>query len=342
MSPFFNPRDRHSNGDKGPKSLRLRRSSVDCAKLANQITSLKEQISERNVKIVYYRSLHNEHISSIQQNITPYIRCQMEHEEAGRGIRKGSQYQMYLMINLRVRVQFLRDMASHWMEENASDEQKIRDLEKEMGLDQDVLENCEDAEREQKSSLHEVQGKAKTLDEGIGLSNYEEKNGTESMIIPYQLVDPQTIGGGITWNLIHYARRFHLEAQDPTTKSLDNLFSFLSVFHHLIAGSYDAAMYFNGSARDISIRTLDDLVLIATGAIGAPTDMRGGSLKKHVLLVLRKSKISHTLVRKGPRHVDLDLSFPENTVALCHAEHAQEEHGWIIKVTSLTKFSALF
>jgi hypothetical protein len=103
----------------------------------------------------------------------------MEHEEAGRGIRKGSQYQMYLMINLRVRVQFLRDMASHWMDENASDEQKIRDLEKEMGPDQDVLENCEDAEREQKSSLHEVQGKAKTLDEVIGLSNYEEKNGTE-------------------------------------------------------------------------------------------------------------------------------------------------------------------
>jgi hypothetical protein len=99
----------------------------------------------------------------------------------------------------------------------------------------------------------------------------------QSIIIPYQLVDPQTIGGGIvssssrvccstssriflpfiilmrvaviadvsnyqTWNLIHYARRFHLEAQDPTTKSLDNLFSFLSVFHHLIAGSYDAAM----------------------------------------------------------------------------------------------------
>jgi hypothetical protein len=47
------------------------------------------------------------------------------------------------------------------MEENASDEQKIRDLEKEMGLDQDVL------------------GKAKMLDEDIGLSNYEEKNGTE-------------------------------------------------------------------------------------------------------------------------------------------------------------------
>jgi hypothetical protein len=47
---------------------------------------------------------------------------------------------MYLMINLRVRVQFLRDMAAHWMAENASDEMKIRDLEKEMGLDKDVLE----------------------------------------------------------------------------------------------------------------------------------------------------------------------------------------------------------
>jgi hypothetical protein len=70
----------------------------------------------------------------------------MEHEEAGRDIRKGSQYQMYLMINLRVRVQFLRDMASHWMEENASDEQKIRDLEKEVGLDKDVLEHGVDVE----------------------------------------------------------------------------------------------------------------------------------------------------------------------------------------------------
>jgi hypothetical protein len=70
----------------------------------------------------------------------------MEHEEAGRGIRKGSQYQMYLMINLKVRVQFLRDMASHWMEENASGELKIRDLEKEMRLDNDVLKDREDAE----------------------------------------------------------------------------------------------------------------------------------------------------------------------------------------------------
>jgi hypothetical protein len=57
----------------------------------------------------------------------------MEHEEAGRG-----------MINLRVRVQFLRDMANHWMEEIASNEQKIKDLEKEMGLDKDVQENDED------------------------------------------------------------------------------------------------------------------------------------------------------------------------------------------------------
>lgn len=42
---------------------------------------------------------------------------------------------MYLMVNLRVRVQFLRDMAAHWMEENASDKLKIKELEKEMGLD---------------------------------------------------------------------------------------------------------------------------------------------------------------------------------------------------------------
>lgn len=42
---------------------------------------------------------------------------------------------MYLMISLRVRVQFLRDMAAHWMEENANDELKIKDLEKEVGLE---------------------------------------------------------------------------------------------------------------------------------------------------------------------------------------------------------------
>jgi hypothetical protein len=51
---------------------------------------------------------------------------------------------MYLMINLRVRVQFLRDMRDQWMAENASDEQKIRDLEKEMGLDKVVLEDNKD------------------------------------------------------------------------------------------------------------------------------------------------------------------------------------------------------
>jgi hypothetical protein len=52
---------------------------------------------------------------------------------------------MYLMINLRVRVQFLRDMRDQWMAENASDEKKIRDLEKKMGVDKDVLEDEEDA-----------------------------------------------------------------------------------------------------------------------------------------------------------------------------------------------------
>ncbi|KEQ73177.1 hypothetical protein M436DRAFT_31127, partial [Aureobasidium namibiae CBS 147.97] len=127
------PRDRHSNGDKGPKSPGRRLASIENTKLAEQIASLKDQIAQRNVKIAYYKSLHDEHIASIQHNITPYIRRQLEHAEAGRGIRKGSHYQMYLMVNLRVRVQFLRDMAAHWMEENASDELKIKDLEKEMG-----------------------------------------------------------------------------------------------------------------------------------------------------------------------------------------------------------------
>ncbi|KAI4746921.1 hypothetical protein E4T50_02727 [Aureobasidium sp. EXF-12298] len=146
MSPIFSPRDRHSTGDKGPKSPRFRISSAEYTKLGNQIAGLKEQISRRNVKIAYYRSLHDEHITSIQHNITPYIRRQLEHADASRGIRKGSQYQMYLMINLRVRVQFLRDMAAHWMAENASDEMKIRDLEKELGLDKDVLEADENDE----------------------------------------------------------------------------------------------------------------------------------------------------------------------------------------------------
>jgi hypothetical protein len=53
---------------------------------------------------------------------------------------------MYLMISLRIRVQFLRDMRDQWMAENASDEKKIRDLEKKMGLDKAVLEDGEDTE----------------------------------------------------------------------------------------------------------------------------------------------------------------------------------------------------
>jgi hypothetical protein len=53
---------------------------------------------------------------------------------------------MYLMMSLRVRVQFLRDMRDQWMAENASDEKKIRYLKKEMALNKDVLEDGEDLE----------------------------------------------------------------------------------------------------------------------------------------------------------------------------------------------------
>ncbi|KAH0387994.1 hypothetical protein KCU92_g1288, partial [Aureobasidium melanogenum] len=144
MAPSFSPRDRHSNEDKGPKSPRLRLTAVETAKLNTQLASLKDQISERNEKIAYYGSLHDEHTTSIQRNITPYIRRQLELDAAGRGIRKGSLYQMHLMMNLRIRVQFLRDKIDQLMAENASDEEKIGQLEKSLGMEKDDVQNDED------------------------------------------------------------------------------------------------------------------------------------------------------------------------------------------------------
>ncbi|KAG9854748.1 hypothetical protein KCU98_g1960, partial [Aureobasidium melanogenum] len=144
MAPIFSPRDRHSNDDKGPKSLRWRLTAVESAKLNTQLASLKDQISERNVKIEYYRSLHDEHMTSIQRNITPYISRQLEREEAGRGIQKGSLYQMHLMVNLRIRVQFLRDRIDQLMAENASDEEKVGQLEKTLAIEKNDVQNGED------------------------------------------------------------------------------------------------------------------------------------------------------------------------------------------------------
>ncbi|KAG9600027.1 hypothetical protein KCU77_g3340, partial [Aureobasidium melanogenum] len=144
MAPIFSPRDRHSNDDKGLKSLRLRLTAVETAKLNTQLASLKDQIFERNEKITYYRSLHDEHMTSIQHKITPYIRRQLELDAAGRGIQKGSPYQMHLMMNLRIRVQFLRDKIDQLMAENASDEEKIGQLEKTLGIEKDYVRNGED------------------------------------------------------------------------------------------------------------------------------------------------------------------------------------------------------
>lgn len=76
-------------------------------------------------------------MTSIERNITPYIRRQLELNAAGRGIQKGSLYQMHLMMNLRIRVQFLRDHIDQWMAENASDEEKIRQLKKKLGIEND-------------------------------------------------------------------------------------------------------------------------------------------------------------------------------------------------------------
>lgn len=76
-------------------------------------------------------------MTSIQHNIAPYIRRQLEHDEAGRGIQRGSLYQMHLMMNLRIRVQFLRDRIGQLMAENASDEEKINQLEKTLGIKKD-------------------------------------------------------------------------------------------------------------------------------------------------------------------------------------------------------------
>ncbi|CAD0043167.1 unnamed protein product [Aureobasidium pullulans] len=59
---------------------------------------------------------NNEITTSIQEHITPYIRNQLKHEEEGRGLRKGSVFQMHLMMNLRIR--------------NAVDEEKLKEMEK--------------------------------------------------------------------------------------------------------------------------------------------------------------------------------------------------------------------
>ncbi|KAI4721339.1 hypothetical protein E4T48_02386 [Aureobasidium sp. EXF-10727] len=144
LTPYSSPRDRHSTEHKGPKSPRLRLTPLEHLNLCTRIATLRTQISKRNDKIENYRSLHEEHIASIQTNITPYIRRQIEHAEAGRGVRRGSHYQMHLMMNLRIRVQFLRDMIDQWMAENASDEAKIEQLKKELGTEDDDSKDGED------------------------------------------------------------------------------------------------------------------------------------------------------------------------------------------------------
>ncbi|KAI5210090.1 hypothetical protein E4T39_00433 [Aureobasidium subglaciale] len=143
MSPYFSPRDRHFSEDKSHKS-HLPRLTVEQLEATLKITALKTQVSKRKAKIDYYESLHGEHMRSLNHNITPYIRHQLEHEAAGRGIRKGSLHQMHLMMNLKIRVQTLRDQAAHWMAEDAAAETEIKKLSQDIGLDQ----NEEDDEDE--------------------------------------------------------------------------------------------------------------------------------------------------------------------------------------------------
>lgn len=47
------------------------------------------------------------------------------------------------MVNLRIRVQFLRDKIDQLMAENASDEENIGQLEKTLGIEKDDVQNGE-------------------------------------------------------------------------------------------------------------------------------------------------------------------------------------------------------
>ncbi|THW96441.1 hypothetical protein D6D18_05705 [Aureobasidium pullulans] len=104
----------------------------------NELTTLKNTILHRNQNIEFYKTLYAEYIESIQEHITPYIRNQLKHEEEGRGLRKGSVFQMHLMMNLRIRVQSVMDTIARWEGENAVDEEKLKKMEKgENGTDEE-------------------------------------------------------------------------------------------------------------------------------------------------------------------------------------------------------------
>ncbi|THY22481.1 hypothetical protein D6D01_06301 [Aureobasidium pullulans] len=102
------------------------------------LAQLKNTILHRNQNIEFYKSLYAEYIESIQEHITPYIRNQLKHEQQGRGLRKGSVFQMHLMMNLRIRVQSVMDTIARWEGENAVDEEKLKNMEKgENGVDEE-------------------------------------------------------------------------------------------------------------------------------------------------------------------------------------------------------------
>ncbi|KAI5271168.1 hypothetical protein E4T47_05468 [Aureobasidium subglaciale] len=138
--------DRHSSEDKSHK-LHLPRLTSEQLTTTEKITALKAQIFKRKAKIDYYESLHTEHMRSLSHSITPYIRHQMEHEATGRGIHKGSLYQMHLMMNLRIRVQTLRDQAAHWIAENTAAQTEIKKLSQDMGWNQDEKEDEDEDDR---------------------------------------------------------------------------------------------------------------------------------------------------------------------------------------------------
>ncbi|CAD0018515.1 unnamed protein product [Aureobasidium pullulans] len=126
--PYSRPKDHNCTEGKKP---------IAC-KCAIGKSKLKNTILRRNQNIEFYKSLYAEYIESIQEHITPYIRNQLKHEEEGRGLRKGSVFQMHLMMNLRIRVQSVMDTIARWEGENAVDEEKLKMMEKgENGVDEE-------------------------------------------------------------------------------------------------------------------------------------------------------------------------------------------------------------
>jgi hypothetical protein len=92
---------------------------------------LRSQITTRNAKILNYESLLTEHRYSVAKNLTPYIRAELERSERqteGQSMRRGSQWQMHLMVNLRVKIERIEDIVERMREENLVDEMEVGKL----------------------------------------------------------------------------------------------------------------------------------------------------------------------------------------------------------------------